>query len=149
MANLISALKSEIVRLARKEVKAATESLHRPSVAARSAIADLNRRVVVLEKECKRLNALLATAPTPAPQSDPAPVNAKNWVSGKGIRSLRRKLGLSQAEFAKLVGVTSKAVGLWEGKPGVLRMRDATKASVMAVRGIGAREAKRRLEAAQ
>jgi hypothetical protein len=33
----------------------------------------------------------------------------------------------------------------WERKPGMLRLRDATKAAVMAVRGLGAREAKARL----
>ena len=37
------------------------------------------------------------------------------------------------------------AVYIWERKPGMLRMRDATKAAVMAVRGLGAREAKARL----
>jgi DNA-binding XRE family transcriptional regulator len=74
-----------------------------------------------------------------------APVSSRNWISGKGIRSLRLKLDLSQEAFAKLVGVTSNAVGLWERQPGMLRMQKATKASVMSVRGLGARETKARL----
>jgi len=41
--------------------------------------------------------------PQPEPQADSA--KAKWWISGKGVRSLRQKLGLTQEEFAKLVGV--------------------------------------------
>ena len=52
---------------------------------------------------------------------------------------------MTQEEFAKLVGVSSQGVYVWESKPGMLRLREATKAALMAVRGLGAREAKERL----
>ena len=63
------------------------------------------------------------------------------------MRSLRRKIGLSQDAFAKLVGVSSNAVYQWESKPGMLRLRDNTRAALLAVRKLGAREAKARLAA--
>ena len=144
MSNIAKVFKNEIVRLARKEAKAAVAPMHKPSVAARKAVADLKRRVAILEKENKRLGALVAKVPQPEPVASPA--GSRNWISGKGVRSLRQKLGLSQEAFAKLVGVTSNGVSKWESKPGMLRMRDATKAAVMAVRGLGAREAKQRLD---
>ena len=66
-------------------------------------------------------------------------------LTSKSIRSLRSKLGLSQASFAKLVGVTTHAVYLWENKEGALSLRDKTKAALLSVRGLGAREAKQKL----
>ena len=66
-------------------------------------------------------------------------------ISGKGVRSLRQKLGLSQEAFAKLVGVSPNCVYQWESKPGMLRLRANTRAAVLAARGLGAREAKAKL----
>jgi DNA-binding XRE family transcriptional regulator len=143
MPNLMPILRSEISRLARKEAKAAASPLRKPSVAARKAFAGLKRRVASLERETKRLAALVAKIPVPQPEPS---AGARNWISGKGVKSLRRRLGLSQEAFAKLVGVTSNAVYVWESKPGMLRMREATTAAVMSVRGLGAREAKKRVE---
>ncbi len=143
MPNIMSALKTEIVRLARKETKAATDPLRKPSIATRKAVADIKRRMANLEKTVKRLGAMLAKIPKPEPE--PTPVSSRNWISGKGVRTLRQKLGLSQTDFGKLVGVTSKAVGDWESKPGMLRMRVATKAAVLATRTLTVRTAQQRL----
>ena len=143
MSTFAKSFKDEVTRLARKEAKAAIAPLRKPSGATRSALADLKRRVATLEKETRRLAALLAKCPQPEPVT--TPVSPRNWISGKGVRSLRQKLGLSQEAFAKLVGVTPNCICLWECKPGMLRMRDATKAAVFAVRQLGAREAKQKL----
>ncbi len=143
MSNIITALKAEIVRLARKEVKAAIGPLRKPANATRLTLADLKRRVAALEQENKRMAALLSKVPQPVPQEEPA--KAKGWISGKGVRSLRQKLGLSQEAFAKLVGVSPNAVYQWERKSGMLRLRAKTRTAVMAVRDLGAREAKAKL----
>ena len=143
MSNVMTVLKAEISRLSRKEAKQAVAPFRKPTAGARRTFADLKRRVALLEKENNRLGALMAKIPQPEPVA--APTGSRNWISGKGVRSLRQKLGLSQEAFAKLVGVSPQGVYQWERKPGMLRMRDATKAAVMAVRGLGAREAKARL----
>lgn len=143
MPNVMSVLKAEIIRLAKKEAKATVAPVRKPSGATRKGLADLKRRMGALEKETKRLAALLSKVPQPEPVA--APSGSKNWISGKGVRSLRKKLGLSQEAFAKLTGVSSQAVYTWESKPGMLRLRPTTKAALMAVRGLGAREAKQRL----
>lgn len=145
MSNIVQVLKAEITRLAKKEAKAAVAPIRKPSVAVRKVVADLKQRVASLEKENKRLAVLLAKIPQPEPVV--APVGPRNWISGKGIRSLRQKLGLSQEAFAKLVGVSVNGVCKWESKPGMLRMQKTTKEAVMAVRGLGVREAKERLAA--
>ena len=143
MSNVITALKAEISRIARREARQASAPLHKPATAARHALADLKRRVADLEKENQRLAALLSKVPEPAPAEEP--VKAKGWISGKGILSLRRKLGLSQEAFAQLVEVSPNAVYQWEHKSGMLRLRAKTRTAVMAVRELGAREAKAKL----
>ena len=143
MPNVITVLKAEISRIARREAKQAVAPFRKPATSARRTFADLKRRMAALEKEGRRLGSLLAKIPQPEPQK--APARGKGWISGRGVRSLRRKIGLSQDAFAKLVGVSSNAVYQWESKPGMLRLRDNTRASVLAARQLGAREAKARL----
>ena len=66
-------------------------------------------------------------------------------LSGRGIRSLRRKLSLSQVDFGRLIGVTAKAIVNMEKKQGALAVRKVTKAAILGIRGLGAREAKAKL----
>ena len=142
MSTFASSFKAEVIRLARKEAKAAVTPVRKPSGANRKAIADLNRRVATLETECRRLGSLVAKVPQPQPE----PVEGqKARITGKGMRSLRRKLGLTQSDFGRLVGVTSQNVYQWERRNGPIRVREATRAAILAVRGLGSREAKERL----
>ena len=61
------------------------------------------------------------------------------------MRSLRKKLRLTQEGFGKLVGVSSQNVYQWERKNGAIRVREATKAAILAMRDFGVREAKTKL----
>lgn len=145
MPNIVKVLKQEISRIARKEAKAAVAPLRKPHGRARIDIAGLKRRVALLEQANKQLQDRLAQcgdAPAVAVATEPS---GKGWISGKGVRSLRKRLGLLQAEFATLVGVSTQAVHTWESKPGLLRLRKAPKAAVLAARSLGAREARTRL----
>ena len=145
MPNIAKILKEEITRLSRKEAKAAVTPFRKPSVRSRKDMADLKRRMVLLEKLGRQLQDRLAKmdAVQPAAPTEPS---AREWISGRGIKSLRKRLGLSQSELAKLVGVSEQAVYMWEQKPGMLRLRTSTKASVFSIRDLGAREARKRLE---
>jgi transcriptional regulator with XRE-family HTH domain len=62
------------------------------------------------------------------------------------MRSLRRRLRLTGQEFARLLGITQQVVHGWEKASGPRRMRGSTRAAILAIRDIGAREARRRLE---
>ncbi len=143
MPNVITALKAEISRIARKEAKLAVAPLRKPTTGARLVLADLKRRVAALEKDNTRLGALLANAPQqPAAETAEAPSTEKGSISGKEVRSLRQKLGLSQHAFAKLLGIGNVTVYKWEHKPGMLQLRDKTRAALMAALKTGAREVK-------
>lgn len=149
MSTLVSCLKSEIVRLARKEAKAATDPLRKPSVAARKAIADFKRRVADLEKELRRINGVLSKVQSAKPcqpcSSEPAPSDVKMRVTSRNVKSLRNRLGLTPPAFAKLLGVTTKWVYLYENKAGALKMRAGTLKAFQAAKAMTAKEARAKL----
>ncbi|MDY0170038.1 MAG: helix-turn-helix domain-containing protein [Thermoguttaceae bacterium] len=78
------------------------------------------------------------------PQADEEAVESARF-SSKSVRSQRRRLGLSAADYAKLVGVSPLTIYNWE--KGKNRPKAAQLAALVAVRGIGKREALQRLEA--
>ena len=145
MPNLAQVLKVEILRLASKVAREQTSQIKADAVRLKKANVILRKDVAQL----KRDNSLLMASEKRRQENAPviAPDKAdKARITAKGIRSLRKHLGLSQGDFGKLVGVTPGAVKIWERKEGALRLRDKTRTGILALRGLGAREAKRRLE---
>ena len=143
MPNLAGTLKDEIRRLARKEVKAATGTMQKSVVQYRREIAGLKRTLQAQEKEIAALAKRQENG-----QSEPAmtgEAEEKVRYSAKSVRSQRKRLGLSAADFAKLVGVAPLTIYQWEH--GKNRPRKAQLQRLVAVRDIGRREAQRRLEA--
>jgi DNA-binding transcriptional regulator YiaG len=144
MSNIAKVLKAEIMRISRKEAKGATQGIGKSNTGLRKIVADLEKRVVLLEKENKRLVAAMRKYQIESPQK-PDEETSKARFTSRGIHSLRNRLGLSQADFAKLVGVTTHAVYLWENKEGALSLRDKTKAALLSIRELGAKEAREKL----
>ncbi len=132
MSALMKTLQSEISRLARKETRTSTHALRKSAGASRRALAELKCRVDELERQIKAFGALRAETPQAA--SDGETVEGTRGISGKGVRGLRRKLGLTQGAFAKLVGVTPHGVFLWEHKNGMLKVRGAPGQALLALR---------------
>ncbi|MCJ7722190.1 hypothetical protein MUO98_07295, partial [Candidatus Bathyarchaeota archaeon] len=86
----------------------------------------------------------------PALSPQRVPGEAKNArITSKGIRSLRSRLGLTRPDFAKLCGTTAQTVYLWETKDGALKIREKTRAALLSIKGLGAREATSRLGEAE
>lgn len=139
MANLSSVLKSEIARLARREIRAETASLKKTSSSYRSQVAALKKRITALERALKQAQsgtrlAALGTA-------DVASANVR--YSAKSLASQRRRLGLSAADFGALIGASGLSVYQWEA--GKSRPRDRFIAALAALRKMGRREAAARL----
>lgn len=147
MPNVAKVLKEEIARIGRREAKAFFKPLRKRTTKAEKSAAEMKRRLNALEKAHALLQKRLARLESGQFAAPPREKGERSWITGKGIRSLRRKLSLSQAMFARLAGVSSQAVYNWEKKSGLLRLRAKTKASIFSLRGIGAREAKKRLKA--
>jgi DNA-binding transcriptional regulator YiaG len=146
MSNVVKVLKAEIARISKKEAKSATQAIGKSNTWLRKTVADFKKRLVVLEKENKRLVAAIKKYQVAQPEKIEQEEGKKARFTSRGIRALRKELRLSQADFGKLLGTTPHAVYLWEKKIGALNLRDKTKAAILSVRGLGAREAKEKLE---
>ncbi len=145
MPNIGKILRDEIQRLAKKQSKQTAAQLKGDTVALKRAVASLKRQLAQLRRDVRRLLAVETKRAKLAPAVAPEQAE-KLRFSTKGIRSLRRKLKLSQAAFAKLVGVSSLAVYQWERKGGRLQLRQETRNKLAGIRGLGRREALKRLE---
>jgi DNA-binding transcriptional regulator YiaG len=139
MPNIGTVLKSEISRVARKELRGETQALKKSISQYRSQIADLKRRMQALERQVKR--AAKGGAKVAAP---PEPAGSLRF-SAKGLAAQRRRLGLSAAAVARLLGVSALSVYKWES--GKTRPRARQIEAIAALRGMGKREALQRLEA--
>ena len=144
MTNVAQVLKAEITRISRKETRNAVGDVLRTNKGLKKTVADLKKRVAQLEKENKRL-VRKQTKEQAAPRQVPEEVTQRARLTAKGVRSLRGRLRLTRADFAKLVGTTAHSVYLWETKEGALKLRGNTKTALLSIRGLGAREARKTL----
>ena len=140
MPNIATALKEEVSRLARKEIRQQTETLRKASVQYRRDIAsmkrqvsDLQRKIALLEKQA------IKSAPAQATDADGERVR----FTAKGLSSHRLRLGLSAADCGKLLGVTDQTVYNWER--GQARPRQEQLAKIASLRRLGKRDAQARL----
>jgi DNA-binding transcriptional regulator YiaG len=140
MPNIGTVLKGEIARVARKELRGETQALKKSISQYRSQIADLKRRMRALELQVKRAGKGKAEAAV-----SEAPTGSLRF-SAKGLAAQRRRLGLSAAAVARLLGVSALSVYKWES--GKTRPRARQIEAIAALRGMGKREAMQRLEAA-
>ena len=141
MPNLGSILKDEIRRLARREIRSQVAATKRAAAQHRRDIAELKRlvkslanRLAFLESQEKKRVSKPSTE-TPSGQVR---------FSARWLKAQRERLGLSAADYGKLVGVSSLTIYNWEGGKGKPRREKV--AVLAAMRGIGKREALKRLE---
>ena len=136
MSSLGSVLKTEITRLARKEIRAQIDPLRKASSTYRSEIAALKRDVAGLQRQVK---ALGRTGKAAQPTTDESPTR----FSARGLKSLRARLGLSAADFGKLAGVSGQSIYNWELGKAVPRKSQLD--ALTGLRALGKREALARL----
>ena len=129
MSSIMKELKAEIARLARKEVKKEIVPVQRVSAARRSLIADLRRQIAALQRDVADLRRALSRggslplAVQPAASAEGDDGRKGFWITGKGVRKLRKRLGLTQTEFAQLANVSGQTVVNWEGTAGKIPLR--------------------------
>ena len=146
MANIDKLLKDEFRRLARKECVVATALLRQDNAALKRAIADHKRRLIVLERDNRRLVSAANSQRQSAVQPN-SPAVARARITAKMILAIRQRLKVSQTDFARLVVVNPLTVYNWEHKDGRLVFRGDVKAKIIAVRQMTQREVKEQLAA--
>jgi len=142
MSDIRKVMNEEIRRLARKEIKAATA----PILAANAA---LKKRVAEQEKRIRALEAARPVSAAAAGQKADA-VKAEGGkekqirLTPERIRKIRTKLAISQAQFAKILGVNTQSVNFWEN--GKTSPRSALKKQLAGIRDMGKREIAKLME---
>ena len=139
MPNLMKELKSEITRLACKEANALVAPVRKINAARRGLIAGLRRQVDAMQKELVTLKKAMSV-PETAIQAKEA-LEGRFWITGPGVKALRKRLGLTQAQFGKLAGVSVPTVIKWEGSQGKAPIRRKTSiARMRQIRGLRKRQ---------
>jgi DNA-binding transcriptional regulator YiaG len=141
MPNLATAFKEEIVRLARKEIRAETEGLKKAAAQSRVEVAALKKRVTELEKTVSRLSKI-ATAAKQSKAASETPTRVR--FSAKGLIALRQRLGLSAAPMAALLGVSAQTIYNWEAEK--TRPRQEQLEAFASIRGLGKRQVAAKLQ---
>ncbi len=142
MPNIGAVIKEEVRRIARKEIRAAWNPLRKKLSETRLLAFELKRKVAALEAASDRLvressaRALEKTRGSGAEAKDAR-------IGPRSIRSQRKRIHLTRAEFGRLVGVSANTVYLWE--TGQVAPRSGSRTALIGVRKIRAKEAKRLL----
>jgi DNA-binding XRE family transcriptional regulator len=136
MPNIASALKAEIARVARKEIKAETQALKSASTKYRSDIAALKRQVAALQK-----NLRLASGKRKRPEHAALEktFETRHRFSAKGLASQRKRLGLSAEALGKLIGVSG--LSIYHGEGGKARPRANHLPAIAALKTLGKKDA--------
>ena len=141
MGKLDSMIKSEIGRLAKREIHKVSVPLKKDVRSLKVTLSQLRKAVLPLEqfaanrrKELAKREVKLEVSPEEL---------KKSRLSPRLIKTLRMKLKISQKELAMLLGVTVGAAHQWE--TGKFTPRPEKKAALAALRKIGRTEVKRLL----
>jgi DNA-binding transcriptional regulator YiaG len=140
MPNIANALKAEMSRVARKELRSETDATKKAVLSQRRQISELKKQLQSLQREFAMLRKQHAAA-APAENAEP-PFGLRFRASG--FAQHRQRLGLSAREMGLLLEASPLSVYKWER--GEARPRAKHLEAIAALRKIGKREAQRRLE---
>jgi len=141
MPNVASVLKQEISRLARKEARIMVRPLRKLAAQLRRDAAALKRRLKAQDRALSQLrsNAARQARALAEKAGKPVPVAFGEKWRKDTVRSTRRRLRLTQGQFARRLGVSLGSVNGWETgrtvprerqKAAILELRNADRAAV-------------------
>ena len=142
MGKLEGVIKSEMVRLAKREVRKVSVPLGRDVRFLKGTVSQLRKVVFALQRIMATQQKELEKGKMPL-EASPEEVKLSRF-SPRLIQSLRGHLGITQKELAILTGVTVGAAHLWES--GQFKPSMKKKAIMVALRKLGRREVRKLLE---
>ena len=122
--------------------KGASRVTRKPIAALRGDVADLKRQVAELKRLLRALQKDVQhkSVAAPAPEAETGkPTRIR--PTGPMVRKLRQRLGLTQVEMAKLMGVSGLTISKWETAGGRIKLRSRTREALATVKVMGKREA--------
>ena len=126
MTTYAESFKREVARVSKKEVRGEITPLRKATSTHRSEIAALKKTVKSLEttvrqlvKLANRTGADAAAAPAKAAKAakaekTPVKPRARGAFDSAAFAAHRQQMGLTQAQWAKIVGVSSLSIYKWE-----------------------------------
>ena len=142
MGKLEGIIKSEIVRLAKREIRKISVPMGEDVRLLKNTVSQLRKTVLALERITAHQQKELGERKVSL-EATPEEVKVSRF-SPRLIRSLRKHLGITQKELAILAGVTVGAIHQWES--GIFVPRAQKKSALVALRKLGRREVKELLE---
>lgn len=111
--NIATVFRTEIGRVARKELRGETLRIRKGLSHYRAEIAALKRRISGLERMVK---AITKPPRAPAIKLDQATTPARNRFSPAGLAKHRKRLGLNADDMGFLIGVAGQTIYKWESE---------------------------------
>jgi DNA-binding XRE family transcriptional regulator len=136
-------LRNEITRLARKATRMEMTPAQKTMARQRHDIAKLKHSLAAVQKELLALKRAQPLAES-IERNRPAGAARKVRYAAKSLRQHRERMGLSQADYAKLLGVSAQSIYNWERE--AARPRPLQIERIAAVRALGKRAAAARLK---
>ena len=140
MPNIGAVLKQEIGRLSRREIRAQVHTTKKASAQHRRDIAVLKREVEALKRQVGLLQRQVLKAPSVSPDGS---ASRKLRFVAKGLRSQRKRLGISAEDYGRLAGVSAQSIYNWEQGHTTPRAEQVT--ALAALRGMTRQVAAARL----
>jgi DNA-binding transcriptional regulator YiaG len=137
LSRLESAIKSEIQRLAKREIRSTFIPLRREVRAMRLRLSTLSKNFSGLNRLAKEQ---MQKVPRKGLEASPEEVKSSRLTPDR-IRRLRNKLGISQRELGILTGSSLGAVLSWE--KGKFKPRGDKKSALVALRRLRKRDVKK------
>ena len=141
MPKIESVLKSEIIRMAKREVRAMFLPLKREAWQMKTKLSSLTKMLAPIDRVVKE--KMHREENRPKLEASLEEVKASRLTPDR-IRGLRRKLGISQRELAILTGASLGAILSWE--KGKFNPKLEKKSALVALRKLGKREVKNILD---
>jgi DNA-binding XRE family transcriptional regulator len=116
MTTFSNAFRSEVIRMARKELKPELQSMRKALTSHRSEIAALKREVKTLTSQLKTAQRKgKASVVTAAEEVAPAHRSGRKWVfKPEALAAKRAELGLTAKDMAKLLQASPQSLSKWE-----------------------------------
>ena len=121
MSSIAKLLKAEIQRIVHREIAQMTAAQKQGLAVLKKANAEYKRRLAALEKRAQQQASVAQRTAGFEASGDSAADDMR--VTAKALKSMRKRLGITQAELANLLGVSVQVVSIWETKKGRVQIR--------------------------
>lgn len=153
MTTFADSLKKEIARVARKELRDELGALRKSTLVQRAELASLKRQFQAMQSQLNKLGKARSEA-VREPSSTSASVSRvvprgkpgrKVVFTADRLKAQRARLGLTQEQMARLLGVSSLSIWKWESGGAAPRASRVPK--ILQLLALGKREALARVTA--